>query len=442
MKVVKAYRFALDPRPDQVTAFLSHCGGRRFAYNHMLGLVKANLDQRRAERSYGIAEAALTPVLDWSAYRLRKAWNTRKEQVAPWWAANSKEAYASGCADLAAALENWRASKLGSRKGKPVGFPRPKLRRSRLSCSFTTGAIRAEADRRHITLPRIGTIRTFENTAKLHRHLLRGTGRILSATLAMERSGRWFVSFTCEIEHRERTPEQPEAVVGIDLGVKHLAVLSTGEFVPNPRRLEAAQQRLRRANRVLARREGPAPGKAPSHRWQKARQRISRLHRKVAAQRGDAVHKLTGRLARSYGTIVVEDLHVAGMLRNRPLARRIADASLGEIRRRLEYKTAWNGGVLVTADRWSPTSKTCSSCGAVKTKLRLSERTFACEQCGAVIDRDLNAALNLRNLAQKTAVDLESPGHVKTARRKPRKTGPAGSGIAAGRPAADAGQSS
>lgn len=254
------------------------------------------------------------------------------------------------------------------------------------------------------------------------------------------------MSFTCEIEHPERTSACPSAVVGVDLGVKHLAVLADSaggtQYVPNPRRLDAAQKKLLKANRALARKAGPAPGKPPSKRWTKTRQRLSRLHRRVADQRRDSIHKLTTRLERTYGTVVVEDLHVAGMLRNRRLARRIADASFGELRRQMEYKTAWRGGDLVVADRWLPSSKTCSACGVVKAKLRLSERTFTCEYCGLVLDRDLNAAYNLRNLVDRTAVDLELLGHVKIARQKPRKTSPAGSGTAAGRPATLASRSS
>ncbi|PRY60884.1 IS607 family element RNA-guided endonuclease TnpB [Glycomyces artemisiae] len=438
MKVVKAYRFALDPRSDQVVAFLSHCGGRRFAYNHMLALVKANLDQREAERSYGIAGPELTPYLDWSAYGLRRTWNARKDSAAPWWKENSKEAYSSGCADLAAALKNWRGSMQRERAGRPMGFPRFKSRRSRLSCSFTTGAIRVEDDRRHITLPRIGTIRTCENTAKLHRHLRRGTGRILSAILS-RRGDRWFVSFTCEIEHRERAPERPTAVVGVDLGIKHLAVLSTGEFIPNPQHLDKALTRLRKAGRQLARRRGPAPGSAPSARWLRARAGLNKAHARIAQQRSDALHKLTTNLARTYGTIVIEDLNVAGMVTNHRLARRISDAGWGELRRQITYKSAWNGGSTVVANRWLPTSKTCSNCGTAKAKLSLSERVFRCQHCGMVLDRDLNAARNLANRV-RTAVDLELPGDAKTARQKPHKTSPAGSGTAAGRRAARARQ--
>ena len=155
--VAQAYRFALDPTPAQVSMLESHCGAARFAFNHMLGVVKANLDQRSAERSYGIAEEELTPSQGWSLAKLRKTWNERKDEVAPWWEANSKEAYNSGLDALARALENWSTSRSGERAGAAVGFPRFKTRhRGARSVRFTTGAIRIEPDRHHVTLPRLG----------------------------------------------------------------------------------------------------------------------------------------------------------------------------------------------------------------------------------------------------------------------------------------------
>ncbi|MFF5209711.1 helix-turn-helix domain-containing protein, partial [Streptosporangium sp. NPDC000396] len=199
MKVAQAYRFALDPTPAQAAALASHCGAARFAFNWGLARVKAALSQREAEKTYGVPEELLTEV-PWSLYGLRRTWNAAKDQVAPWWADNSKEAYSSGLDALARALKNWSASRKGERKGKPVGFPRFKAKhRAALSCRFTTGVIRLEADRRHVTLPRLGTIRTAESTRKLARHLERGTGRILSATIRNE-GGRWFVAFTCQID--------------------------------------------------------------------------------------------------------------------------------------------------------------------------------------------------------------------------------------------------
>ena len=183
--VAQAYRFALDPTPAQVSTLESHCGAARFAHNHMLGVVKANLDQRSAERSYGVAKENLTPSQGWSLAQLRKTWNARKGVVAPWWQANSKEAYNSGLDGLSRALENWSTSRSGARAGAPVGFPRFKTRhRSARSVRFTTGAIRVEPDRHHVVLPRIGRVRTHESTRKLARRLQAGTARILSATVS------------------------------------------------------------------------------------------------------------------------------------------------------------------------------------------------------------------------------------------------------------------
>jgi putative transposase len=436
VKVVQAYRYALDPTPAQAAALASHCGGARFAFNWGLGQVKANLAQREAEKTYGIPEERLTPLLSWSMYSLRKRWNAAKSDVVPWWADNSKEAYACGLDRLAAALKNWDASRKSKRAGARVGFPRFKAKHRIVpSCRFTTGAIRVESDRRHVTLPRLGTIRTSESTRKLARHLERGTGRIMAATIRYK-GGRWLVSFTCEIERAEGVPARPDAVVGVDLGVKDLAVLSTGELVPNRRHHAAALRELRRLGKELARRQGPrtptGDRREASARWHKTKAALGRAHAKVANQRRDGVHKLTSRLAADYGTVVVEDLNVSGMLANRRLARAVADAGMSEVRRQLAYKTTWNGGRLIVADRWFPSSKTCSGCGAVKTKLALSERTYTCTTCGLLLNRDENAARNLAALAVDVA---QSCGETENAPRETGRDGIGRSGGAGVRPA-------
>jgi IS605 OrfB family transposase len=403
--VTQAYRFALDPTPRQVRDLLRHAGAARVAYNWGLARIKANLSQREAERSYGIVKEDLTPCLSWSLYAMRKDWNQAKAEVAPWWAECSKEAYNTGLDQLARALGNWADSQNGNRKGRRVGFPRFKSRRkSTPSCRFTTGAIRLEEDRRHVTLPRLGVIKTHESTRKLHRRIADGRVRILSAIVRAE-AGRWFVSFTVEAQRAERTPARPDAVVGVDLGVKTLAVFSDGRPpAENPRHYDAARRKLARLSRAVSRRQGPdrRTGRQPSNRWRKANAARNRVHHRVTNLRRDAIHKLTTALARQYGTIVVEDLNVAGMVQNRRLARVVSDAGFGQIRRQLAYKTVWNGGTLVVADRWFPSSKTCSRCGVVKAKLRLSERVFACTECGLILDRDENAALNLASLVKRT----------------------------------------
>ena len=278
--VAQAYRFALDPTPAQVRMLESHCGAARFAFNHMLGVVKTNLDQRSAERSYGITEEALTPAQGWSLAQLRKTWNQRKNQVAPWWEANSKEAYNSGLDALARALQNWSTSRSGERAGAAVGFPRCKTRhRGVRSVRFSTGAIRVESDRHHVTLPRIGRIRTHESTRKLARRLQAGTARILSATVRFT-GGRWQCAFQVIVAGKTRpghAGRSPHRVVGVDVGVRDLLVVATAdgvevERIAAPKPLTRAQSRLRAAQRCAARRCGPydpdtQTRREPSKRW-------------------------------------------------------------------------------------------------------------------------------------------------------------------------------
>jgi putative transposase len=386
--VIQAYRFALDPTPRQRRALASHCGAARVAHNWGLQLVRERLEQRRA------GEEVEVP---WTLPALRREWNQAKDQVAPWWAENSKEAYSSGLDGLARALRNWSDSRTGRRKGRPVGFPRFKKKwRSRDACRFTTGQIKVLGDRKHVQLPRIGVLKTHESTRKLARRLEQGSARILSGTISRT-ADRWFVSFTVEVQRHLPGGNGKTTVVGVDVGVRQLAVLSNGTTIANPRALEDALRKLRRLNRQLARRE---PG---SGRRKKTHRRLARVHARTANIRRDALHKLTSSLATEYGTVVVEHLNVGGMVRNRRLARAITDTGLAEIRRQLTYKTTWYGGRLVVADRFYPSSKTCSACGRVKAKLTLAERTFTCEDCGLHLDRDMNAAHNLAKLAQHVA---------------------------------------
>ncbi|KND31428.1 IS607 family element RNA-guided endonuclease TnpB [Streptomyces acidiscabies] len=430
--VVQAYRFALDPNTTQERALRSHCGAARAAYNWAVGWVTASWRQRKAEETYDVPEGALTEWRPWSLPSLRKAFNEAKHtdpRFSAWWEENSKEAYCTGLANASAAFDNYAKSKSGRRRGRRVGAPRFKSKRkARLACRFTTGTIRVDADGRHVTLPRLGTIRTHEPTAKLLTRVQAGTVRILSATVRHER-GRWFVSFQAEVKRDLVRVTRPDVTVGIDLGVKTLAVMadSTGEIrtVANPRHLDSALKQLRRTSRVVCRRQGPdrRTGAKPSKRWEKANAARNKVHHRVANLREDALHKLTTSITAEYGTVVVENLNVAGMLKNRRLARRIADAGFGEIRRQLDYKTRRRHATrIVVADRWYPSSKTCSGCGAVKAKLPLHMRTYTCDACGLVIDRDDNAALNLAALAaaRTTGTGVAGDQDTAPAASKPR----------------------
>jgi putative transposase len=393
--VHRAYRFALDPTPRQQRALASATGGARFVYNWGLELVKRRLDARATGEDV---------VVPWTLAALRREWNQAKADVAPWWADNSKEAYSSGLDALARALKNWEDAKAGRYDGAHVCFPRRKRKgRTRESCRFTTGAIRVEPDRHHVVLPRLGRIKTHESTRKLARRLEQCSARILAATISRQ-GGRWFVSFTCQVLRGVQSPRRPRARIGVDVGIRHLVVLSDGRQILNPAPLEQARRRLRRVNRRLARRKGPiaddGTSREPSKGWLAAKRQLSQAHARVANIRRNALHHLTSELAQTYGTVVVERLNIQGMLRNHRLARRIADAGWGELRRQLSYKTAWAGGSLVQANTFFPSSKTCSGCGHVKAKLPLSERTYRCERCGLVMDRDHNAARNLAALVQ------------------------------------------
>jgi hypothetical protein len=251
---VQAYRFALEPSDAQVLGLRRNTGAARFAYNHMLRRVSAVQAQRAAEASYEVAEADLTPWQGWSLPDLRRTWNEIKQWVAPWWAECSKEAFNTGLANLSAALGNWHASRTGTRKGRRMGWPRTKKKHGRRSARFTTGAIRVDPGYRHVVLPRLGRIRTHESTRKLARRVRAGTATILSATVA-ETAGRWFCSFQVAVGRTVGRPAHaPKAgpVVGVDAGIKHLAVLSTGEMVAEPGAVQG---------RVAETRQGPTPGR-------------------------------------------------------------------------------------------------------------------------------------------------------------------------------------
>ena len=241
----------------------------------------------------------------WSMYDLRREWNVQKHLVAPWWAENSKFAYESGLKALAEALANFSKSKQGTRAGKVVGFPRAKRRSSgRRSCRFWATAGLGIVDERHIRLPCIGIVRSKEKTTELLTRIDAGKARILHATLANE-AGRWFVAFCCEVDWNDLPA--PSGVIGVDLGVRHLAVLSSGEFVDNPQPLNRYQRKMSRLQRELSRRQ------KGSQRRARTRAKLARCHRKVRCTRRDALHQLTSRLANSYSTVVIEDLNVKGM---------------------------------------------------------------------------------------------------------------------------------
>ena len=320
MLVHQAFRFELDPNDVARSALASHAGAARYAYNWALALVLDRIQGHRVLAALAVRQGAgldearawadeVGGPAPWTLPALRREWNRAKAEVAPWWAQNSKEAYNSGLDALARGLDAWLKSRRGQRRGPKVGFPRFHRRGTRRSFRVTTGSF-GVLDPRHVRLPRIGAIRTKEPTSKLGRRLASGTARVLSATVS-ESTGRWYVAFGCEVEREESEGGRSRhLVVGVDVGVASLAVLSTGEVVPNPRHLGRYARRMARLQRECSRRRGPGSTRGPSKRWRRTKARLGRAHAKVAAARGDGVHKLTTALATGYDTVVVEDLNV------------------------------------------------------------------------------------------------------------------------------------
>ena len=374
----EAVKVRLDPTSKQERLMASHAGAARFAYNAGLAHVKEALDSGDPS--------------DWSHYALLRWWNANKDELAVnqttgvvWWGQNSKEAYSMGLRDLAQGFSNWSKSRKGQRKGKRVGFPKFKTKNTTMRFAYSTGFTAPKAsDPYGLKLPRIGRVHCMEDVYK------RVAGARLIRISVSRRAGRWYASLTVERESAASATDPKLGAVGVDLGVKNIATLSDGTVIPNPRALNVKLRALRKAQKALSRKV------MGSARREKAKGRVARLYARVADVRADAINKATTMIARNYSTVCIEDLNVAGMVKNRCLARSVSDAALGEFRRQLEYKTARSGAALRVVDRWFPSSKTCSNCGTVKAKLSLSERTFNCDACGLSLDRDLNAAINIQ----------------------------------------------
>lgn len=424
------FKFTLDVNAEQHHRLLAHAGASRLGFNHHLGRVKANLDQRAAERSYGVAEADLTPSLSWSKVSFINEMNQWKDGRAPdarvevlddgtvvrglpWRGEVSTDVFETASVHAAQALKNWADSRKGARAGKAVGFPRFKSRHRttpafRLRAKYREGSAPSvrPAGPRVMKFPKLGELRVREHTRQLRKMYQTGRFHAYAASFRFER-GRWTVTVTgvaAQLHHQRRNPAaagRTRSRVGVDLGVKTLAVAADehGNQIKvweGVKALHAAQARLRLANQALARTKRDSVGR------RKAARCLAKVHGRVAAVRKALLHSISAELAKGSAVVVIEDLNAAGMLRNRKLARHISDAGFAELRRQLEYKSAWYGTQLVVADRWFPSSKTCSSCGTVNAELTLADRVYECGACGLVIDRDLNAAINLARYTPPT----------------------------------------
>ncbi len=363
MLVHKAYKYELDPNNQQRKSLFQHAGVARFTFNW-------GLEERIKLYKNTQGNDRFT-----NHMKQHKLLNSLKKTQFPWMYDCSKCAPQEALRDLHRAFRNFYR---GLKNGKKIGFPRFKSKGIHDSFRLT-GTIRFEG--RKIQLPRIGKIRIKEKRKQYYK------GRILSVTLR-RRANRWFVSVTVEEEIVDPKPIVSYAV-GADLGIKMLATLSDGTTFANPRALGRRIKKLRKLSKSLSRK------KKGSKNRERAKLRLARMHLKIFNVRQDTLHKLTTYLAKSHSKIVIENLGVSGMMKNRRLARAIADVGFYEFRRQLEYKCQWYGSKLEVVPRTFPSSKKCSVCGHKKKELSLLEREYECEECGLKIDRDLNAALNL-----------------------------------------------
>lgn len=351
------HKIALDLTCKQRCYFARAAGTHRFVYNW--GLAEWN-------RQYEVGQKP-------NGNKLKSQFNALYAKQFPWIGDVHRDCHSQPFADLQTAFNNFFAG----RGDKPV-FKKKYRNRP----SFYVANDKLKLNGKRVRLPVIGWVRA--------REALRFAGKVLSARV-VEECGRWFICLAVDVADvtKERTGT---GIVGVDLGVKTLATLSTGEQIENPRPLRKAQKHLRHAQRKLSRRV------KGSRNRNKQKRVLAKIHRRIRNVRHDVLHKLTDRLCRENQTVVIEDLNVRGMVRNHCLAQAISDVSFGVFRTLLTYKAQRYGTQVIVADRFYPSSKTCASCGLVKKVLSLNERTFRCE-CGFEIDRDLNAALNLKQLA-------------------------------------------
>ncbi len=371
MSEKQGYRAELDLNHEQMTLARKHCGAARFAYNYGL---------RRKQQAYKAGKK--TP----SAIDLHRELNALKKTDIPWAYEVSKCAMQEALRDLDNAFKHFfrkvALKKQGKHKGK-CGYPKFKSKKKALGGARFTGSIRVYPDA--IQLPRMGLLRLKEC------EYLPMNAHVGSATLS-EKAGRWYVSICVHEEQAEPLPATGP-IIGVDLGIKTLAACSDGRTFDNPKALRSRLNALKRASRAHSRK------KKGSQNRKKAQRRLARVHARISHIRRDALHKATSQIVAKTKpdqqrprVIVLEDLHIQGMLKNRKLSRAIADVGLYEFRRQIEYKARSAGVAVQTVSRWFPSSKTCSGCGTVKEELALSERTFVCEACGLTLDRDLNAA--------------------------------------------------
>ena len=360
--MLRSHKIALAVNNAQRTLLRQHFGLARVAYNYALRDFKDGLDAD-----------------EWrNDVTLRPRWNAVKRELFPWCADLSPVAAKNAIVDLGTAIKAWSGkTKNGAIRKTKAGFPRFKKRGLHDSYRADNGRGTIKMDGKRVCLPKIGWLRMRES--------VRFEGEIVGCVVS-EKTGRCHAAFTVDTKVPSLEKREGE-IIGVDVGIKTLTACSDGIAHANPAPLKRMLAKLRRHQRTLARRK-------KGSRRQAMKQRVARLHKRIAAVRNDAHHKATTAIAKRGGHVVCETLNVKGMMRNRRLARAMADAGLAEFVRQLEYKCDLYGATFEMANRWFPSSKLCHQCGWKNDGLTLAMREWTC-QSGAVLDRDINAAKNL-----------------------------------------------
>jgi len=371
--MIRTHKIRLYSNNKQVTYFKKACGVKRLAYNW--GLAKW-------KEMYESGEKPNAMMVDKEFNRIKKEKFPFTKEVTKW------AAQGAIVGDLDSAFQ---------RLYKKIG-KYPKFKKKGVKDSFRMfptldkcGHVDLRVKATQVRIPKLGFVKMAQS--------LRYQGTIKYCTIS-RKSDKWFISISVEIPDTvKETSTNENQVVGVDLGVKNLATLSNGLVIEGRKVSREFGKRVRRLNRELSRRKGSKKGEKKSNNFLKTQLKLSRLYYRMTCIRNDQIHKLTHYLTRNYPIIGIEDLNVSGMLKNHRLAGSIQDMSFYEFRRQLDYKAKETGSKIVVADRFFPSSKTCSSCGGINRELRLKDRVWICSDCGTEHDRDINAAINLRNMA-------------------------------------------
>ena len=372
----RAYKYRFYPNAAQRKQLAVEFGNARFAWNRCLDLRTKDYEAYRAAVAAGV-EGATKP--SWNYVSLSRLVTEWKRGEFPWLADSVAACLTQVLIDQDKAFQNFYRR---VKNGEKPGYPRFKSRYDRQAVRYTLDQRQIERTYKageFLKLPKLGTLKVRWSQVP--------TGIPKMATVSKTPDGRYFVAFSCEVEIQS-LPATGNAV-GLDLGIKDVVVDSDGWKSGNPRHLKGRLRHLKRQQRRLARM------KKGSNRRNRQRIKVARIHARIAASRADFLHKTTTAIIQRADVIAIEDLHVKGMVKNHHLAGAIADVGMGEFRRQLEYKAAWNGRELRIAGRFAPTSKTCSECQHVMDKMPLSVREWTCSECGSRHDRDINAARNV-----------------------------------------------